>query len=821
MRFAHLHVHTEYSRDGIGSINEYVQRASELGQEAFAVTDHGHLFALSEMMSERYKIIPGCEVYVYDPNEEKRHQASHLTLLALDESALRSLLYVLCKSVENFYYVPRVTEEDLHTLAQSNIVCLSGCIAGYCAKPYLSKSSTDGERIARARIKRLSRLFKDRFFLELQTSPVYEQVEWNKFLVGLNFPPSRYVVTSDVHYPSKKEYWAHIVVVGGRGHETEPRFDAARALYMQSAREVYWALRDQGISAKYARTAVNNTAMIADSCNIRYELNRWQVPSVPFADHHLRLRVEQALRSGRYSYEYWERAEEELKIISAKGFSAFFLLVHDMISYARRKGYYVNNRGSAVGSLVLYLLGVTSLDPVKYGIPYWRFISMTRDQPPDIDFDFERRYRDDVFEYVRKTYGPEHVAGLANIGRYHGKLMYADIRRAARRGWLPVSESEIDAWTPRASKFVRRIERALLNKARFISVHAGGFVISGRPLWHFTHYYKSQNKLVAALDKYMAERMQLMKVDALVVDTLDILRKSVGDKVDIFSLEPNDKKVYAWLNNNFHRLYGVFQLGTDIGMNISKVVRPKDFDGLMMAISISRPGAATDSIEKWAKKKVRRILKRTNGALIYQEQQMQLLKAAGFDDREVERIIKLNKHPSNAEKYAEEYEQYRQKWLKYSVELGLVSDPEVFWPYLTSYGFNMAHAASYAYLCYLTLWAKTYYYLDYMLACLNYEKNEKKQRQIISELLATGYKFKPPHVNHSDVVHTLQNGAIRLSLTSIHGVGEKAARLIVRHKPFDETSWNRFVQKYKRILNSRVVSLLKSNGALDGVVGGF
>lgn len=813
MDFAHLHVHTEYSKDGVGSVQDYVAQASKLGQSAFAVTDHGHLFALSEIWSSGFNVIPGCEVYCYDPSETKRHQSSHLTLLALDESALRLLLFVLCRSAENYYYVPRIQEEDLHTLAQANIVCLSGCIVGYCAKPYLNGN----ESAALSRIRRLQRLFGDRFFLELQIGPVAEQVEWNKYLVGLKFPVSQYVVTCDVHYPSKKDYWSYVVAVGGRGYDVEPRFDSARVLYMHDGRAVYEALRGQGISEKYARAAVLNTVKIADSVSVRIRPNNWQVPSVPFADRHLRLLVEKALRDGRYKYEYWDRAEEELKIIAAKGFSGFFLLVHDMISYARRQGYYVNNRGSAVGSLVLYLLGVTCLDPVKYNIPYWRFISMERDQPPDIDFDFERKHRDKIVEYVRQRYGSEHVAQIANIGRYHEKLLMADIRRAVRRGFLPISESEFNSNTARAQKYINRIKSGLLNRARFISVHAGGFVITGQPLWNYTHYYKTHNKMVAALDKYMAERFQMMKVDALVVDTLDVLRQSVGDSVDPFRLEPDNENVYRWLNEHPHRLYGVFQLGTSVGQEVVKTIRPKNFDELMMAISISRPGASLKRLHKEVgakNKQVLEILKRTNGCLIYQEQQMQILRAAGFSEQEVERIIKLNKHVSNLEKYADEYEMYRKKWLASK----LVRDPHKFWEYLTSYGFNMAHAASYAYLCYITLWAKAYHYLDYMLACLNYERNEEKQRQIISELLSMGYKFDLPHVNYSEDVHVVQGSAIRLSLRALPGVGEKAVRLIVKHKPYDAKKWNRLVEKNRRILNSRVVAILREHGALTGVV---
>jgi len=829
MDFAHLHLHTEYSRDGVNSVARYAQVAYELGQPAIAVTDHGHLFSLSEGADLPVKYIPGCEVYVQDEMETKRHGSSHLTLLALDNQALRALIRVLDYAyTEGFYYVPRVSLEQLDYLSQfEGIVCFSGCISGYCAKPYLLGE----EKASLARIKRLQRMFGERFYLELMVSPVKEQKLWNRYLVSLGFHPRRYIATCDVHYATRQDYYAHVVVVGGRAHETEPRFDAALSLYMQDGASVYRGLRRLGVPRNVAREAVANTVRVSEQASMKVERNGWRVLSVPFPDRHLEIAVREALKKGRHTYEYWQRAEEELEVIRAKGFAPFFLLVRDLVQYARSKGYFVNNRGSAVGSLVLYLLGVTSLDPVAHGIPYWRFISKVRNQPPDIDLDFERRSRKDVVDYLRYRCGDEFVAPLSNVGRYRIQLLRNDIKRAASRGWLPVSLEEVDAYfdsgTARSQKkdrLLSSIVDSLNGRARFISVHAGGYVISSRPLYEVTHKYKTRNQLVVALDKYMAENLELMKLDMLTVDTLDVLRDAVGDRVDPFKLEPTDKRVYSWMNHHLNDLCGVFQLGTRVGMEAVRKVRPSDFTELMNTISVIRPGSS--GLESYAQakkaptewpKQVGRVLKDTHGELIYQEQQMQLLYLAGFRDEEVERIIKLNKKASNLREHADEYRQFRRKWMESDIGLSK-SQKEQLWSALTAYGFNKAHAAGYAYLTYITLWAKCNHYLDYMVALLNHERNQERQREIISEMNRMGYRFLYPHVNHSLYHHRVEDGGIRLGLSSIKFVGKKAAEIIVKHAPYDREKWEKLCRKKKGILNRRVVQVLAESGALEGLV---
>lgn len=825
MDFVHLHLHTEYSKDGVSSVEQYAQLAHKLGQPAFAVTDHGHLFSISEGVDLPVKYIPGCEVYVLDDLETKRHGSSHLTLLALDNVALQALIRVLDQAYsEGYYYVPRINEEHLEYLSHYNIVCLSGCISGYCAKPYLM-----GEKEASvARIRRLHKMFQDRFYLELMTSPVSEQKKWNRFLVRLDFKPSQYVATCDVHYARKKDYYAHITVVGGKTHEIEPRFDAAVSLWMQSGKSVYTSLLDLGVDEKLARFAVANTVRIAEFAHVRIPKNNWQVPSLPFPDHHLELAVKEALRKGRYTYEYWQRAYEELEVVRAKGFAPFFLLVRDLVQYARQKGYFVNNRGSAVGSLILYLLGVTTIDPITYGIPYWRFMSKTRNQPPDIDLDFERNSRKDVVEYLRYRCGDEFTAPLANVGRYRPQLLKNDIKRAASRGWLPVSSQEVDSYFDegRPNKILDSIMDSLNGRARFISVHAGGYVISSRPLYELTHRYRTRNQFVISLDKYMAERLELMKLDLLTVDTLDVLRETIGkEEIDLFRIPPDDKKVYKWLNRNRMDLAGVFQLGTRVGIDAVNKIRPANFRELMNTISVIRPGSsglehyvdAKRSPRRWSKK-VDAILKDTNGELIYQEQQMALFRAAGFSEEEVERIMKLNKKATNLTEHADEYEKYYQKWMESKLLRLKRKQKKELWNSLVMYGFNKAHAAGYAYLTFLTLWAKCYRYLDFMVALLNHEKNSERQREIISEMMRRGYRFLPPHVNQSKYHHRIEDGAIRLGLSSVKFVGKKAADLILKQAPFTPESWARFVEKYKGIVNRRVQQVLENSGALEGIV---
>ncbi|MEM7820252.1 MAG: hypothetical protein QW761_01470 [Candidatus Aenigmatarchaeota archaeon] len=635
------------------------------------------------------------------------------------------------------------------------------------------------------------------------------------------------VATNDVHYPTKDDYVLRQILLGGRVSRAESREDPVKTLWAKSGRQVADELVAGGVPLRWALAAVARTVEVADRCAVTLRTNDFAVPKPKNAERLLRERVRQALRA--YPREYFKRANYELDIICRKGYAPYILLVADIVAEARRRGMYVSNRGSAVASLVLYILGVTTLDPIKHSIPLYRFISPEREEPPDIDLDIERKHRPELLQWIVDRYGEEYVGHLSNIGRYKPKLLVNDVYRAISKGYLPEWSLDpslkpylVDALSGDGSwdglERYRVLEK-LSNHARFVSVHAGGLVFSASPLFNFTHLYRTRARYVVALDKYAAARIGLPKLDLLVLDTLDVIKAAKPPK-DPFSLSPDDPAVYSWLRHHSYDLAGIFQLA-DKGSRALRLIGPKNFDELMAVSAIIRPGAG--SLEQYATgatppRAFEPILRRTRGVVLYQEQQIELALRAGFSAEQAYRLMQLNKRWANKQECADEYAELRKQWYRGCRKLGVSrEDIERYWEVLTSYGFNQAHAAGYAYLTYITMWLKTYRYLPFMVALMNHERSEAKQRLIARELIRRHIRIFPPDVNRSHLLHRIEKGGIRLGLLGIQYLGPRAARLILRHAPFTPQRWQQFVAKHRRIINSRVQAALRQCNALKSV----
>jgi DNA polymerase-3 subunit alpha len=818
--------------DAIGSIAQYAEEAARLDQPGFAVTDHGHLFGLVDAVTTTgVKVIPGCELYVIDPQEEKRHGTSHLTVIAKSSKGLRQLLALLSRSqTEHYYYHGRTPLDELSSLTECFI--FSGCRFGYCAKPLLERGDA---RESRRRLDHLRAMFGDRFFAELQAHDDAAQLTWNTFLRTYG---TQHILTNDVHYPKRDHVLAQQVVVGGRASRRETTESPPTQLWLKSAQRMYRDMRQQGFTDAEVVRFMERTVDVAEGCVVRLTSNDYRVPSPDNALQRIEHVIQHSalLRKRRYR----ERVREELAIIRAKGFAGFFWLLHEIVTWARSRGMYVSNRGSAVSSLVLHLLGVTTIDPLMYDLPVFRFISLTRDEPPDVDIDVERARRDELMTHIFSTYGEEHVAPLANIGRYKPYLLMNDIVRAWEKGYIPdfgsctptmksllreIAENKRE-WpkTPQMRK-IREIYDLLEDRARYVSVHAGGLVFSARPIWHSTHLYRMNNQHVAAIDKFMAEKIGMMKLDVLIVDTLDILRQAVvkRERDALFNQPPTDPQVYRWLRHHPYDLAGIFQL-SDKGRDAVQQIQPRTFNDLMVATTVIRPGSS--GLQEYIQggvtvpERFKKYLVRTRGVVLYQEQIMQLVMDVGFTPHEADYLMKLNKKRENQKTYRSDYARLRRKWIAGCVRHHIpVNDAARLWGYLTEYGFNLGHACGYAYLTYLTAWAKSRYYLRFMCALLNYEKNEAKERQIVRELLRSGVRLLPPHVNESKVQHCVVPGAkaIRIGLGSIKFVGH-AAEQIVKHAPFTKKTWEQFQQRHTRLINKRVVDALMAANALENIL---
>jgi DNA polymerase-3 subunit alpha len=791
MRIEHLHLHTEYSTgDGMGSLTEVAEAVLRAGGRCVCVTDHGHLYSLPDAYDlTEVTYVPGCELYVIDPLEKARHGTSHLTVLAADDTGLVNMLDILSRaSTEYYYYKPRVPVEEL--LGKDGILVLSGCISGYCAKPFLDGNPDE----SRKRLDMLAQNFRGRFFAEVQPHPAPDQAKWNRFLVG--WARSRrvpIVLTNDVHFPSKSDFVWWRVVKGGRSGA--PPYGSWRTDVISGL----WA-KNADLFGKYA-ALVRNACSVADMCNVNLPHAGFRVPSLGGIERLRSLVGIPATRAER------ERVEYELSVIGRTGFADFFLLVYEIVRWARSKGFYVSNRGSAVASLVLYKLGVTTLHPIEYGLVFERFLNPERTSPPDIDLDVERKHRDAILEYIFGRWSGN-VAHLSNIVRYHEKLLWHDVRRAEKSGYLTAKE---------AAACASQIEGSpLIGRARNISVHAGGLVFFPDDFRKYTHLYRTNSQIVAAVDKYGAEKMGLMKLDILVVDTLDVIRLSMPKGVDPFKIKPDDDKVYAYLRSKPHDYVGLFQISRDVGVEALRTIQPIDFEELMAVISTIRPGSMSPSeYVGWSEDipdPFKPILANTRGAMVYQEQRMQLMRLVGFTYGEIDDVLKLIKRKEEIPL------SYMHKWLRGCAKLGIPANvAKRYWSYIPGYGFNRAHAAGYAYLTYLTALLKRYRYKHFMLALLKMERNEERVREIVRECIRNGVEFLPPSVN-STADYSLENGKIRVGYAHIKGVGYKAASLIEQNAPYTRQKWKEFVESNKRVLNARVLKALEEAGALKEVV---
>lgn len=804
-RTEHLHLHTEYSvGDGVGDLRTLAERVQAVGGTTLCVTDHGHLYALPDAYDLGVRFVPGCELYVIDEQEEMRHKSTHLTVLAPTRTALVGLLTLLSEaSRDHYYYRPRIPVERV--LETPDLIVLSGCINGYCAKPYRRGDRDEALR----RIRRLAFALGDRFYLEVQAHTDPDQVSWNRFLAGLDLP---HVATNDVHFPDPDDYLVWRVVLGGRAGSSpwDPSQEpVTQALYVMDAERMYRALA-VSVGRDVAVEALRNAARIVSAADVSLLNADWRVPDMGGFE---RLRSLVPVEGPRA---YRDRLAFELDVIGRTGFADFFLLVYDIVTWARSKGYYVSNRGSGVASLVLHRLGVTTLDPIRYGLVFERFLSPVRRSPPDIDLDVERAARDDILGYIFSRWGPDRVAVLSNIGRYQPKLLAHDVKRAAAKGYVSLDPDGVAfcAETGMGSAEAKRV-CGLLGRARFISVHAGGLVFFPDSIHEYTHLYRTNSQLVAAVDKRGAERMGLMKLDLLVVDTLDVIRMSCPDG-DPFRLEPDDPRVYAWIRTHAWDYAGLFQI-TDVGARAIEMIKPQDFEDLMAVVSTIRPGSV--SPEEYVEgaslpASFADCAAETGGVLVYQEQRMRVLKRAGFSNEEVEEVLKLSKRRDPVPP------QYVRKWMRACRDLGIApSTAEYLWSRIQEYGFNRAHAAGYAYLLYLTAWLKKYRYLDFMLALLRMERNEEKKRQIVREMTRRGVRFLPPHVN-ATADHSLEEEGVRIGYGHLKNVGWKAAELIEEHAPFTPETWAAFVAKNRRVVNARVLAALRKAGALRGLEGG-
>jgi DNA polymerase-3 subunit alpha len=872
--FIHLHLHTQYSLlDGACRIHELLELTRQHKMDSLAVTEHGNMFGAIEFYLEAQKAgikpIIGCEVYVapasrLDKGSSGITDASyHFILLAKDETGYQNLMKLVSSAyLEGFYYRPRIDKELLASHHQG-LIGLTACLKGEI--PVLLQQLRFNDAI-KAADDFLNILGKENFYLELQENLIPEQKIVNEGLIKisrqLNIP---LVATNDVHYLNKEDAKSHEALLC---IQTQTTLDDPKRMRFQTDEFYFKSPRQMKESFSYCPEAINNSLEIASRCNLELDfskvhLPKYEPPVGKTKEEFLKELCEAGLekRAMEATPAIRERLQHELKIIRDMGFISYFLIVWDFIHYAKAQGIPTGpGRGSAAGSLASYLLGITDINPLKYGLLFERFLNPERLGLPDIDIDFCYERRQEVIDYVTKKYGQENVAQIITFGtmqsravfRDVGRVMgisYADVDRAAKM--IPPdpnmtlkdaleTQPELKNLYKNDPRITELIKTALplegLN--RHASIHAAGVVIADRPLNEYMPLFKTQDdQITTGYSMAALEKIGLLKVDFLglrtltVIDqALKIIKETQGQVIDIDNLPLDDAKTYKLLTSA-HSM-GVFQLESSGMRDLLKKLEPQVFEDIIALLALYRPGPIgsgmlDDFIQRrhnttpirYDHKKLEPILKETYGIMVYQEQIMQIASVlAGFSLAQADLLRR-----AMSKKTPEVMERQRKNFVLGCVNSGssesVASKIFDLIEYFSGYGFNKSHSAAYALISYRTAYLKANFPVEFMTALLTSERdNTDKIVEYVNEASHMGLKVLPPDINESEALFKVVDPkTIRFGLLAVKNVGRGALESITKaRKEKSFKSLEDFCQRIDlRLANRKVLESLIKCGAMD------
>ncbi len=843
--FVHLHLHSQYSLlDGAIRIHDVVAKAKEYKMPALAVTDHGNLFGAMEfytqVQSGGIKPIIGCEVYVapgsrFDKNSRSGEETSHhLILLCENEKGYRNLCRLVSKSyMEGFYYKPRVDKGLLEEFNEG-LICLSACLAGEVPGRILAgddKGAVDSAGWYRE-------IFDNgRYYLEMQENGLDEQRKVNAGLMDLSRKLEiQLVATNDCHYLNRADARAHEILLciqTGKQLEDEKRLRfATDQFHFKSPQEMAHDFRE-------IPDAVKATRAVAERCSLLLEFNEIHMPRFDLGTGEtLRERFEKDVGSGfgrrmaeikdrteideATEADYEERLNKEVKLIQDMGFSGYFLIVADFIRFAREHDIPVGpGRGSAAGSLAAYSLGITDIDPIRYGLLFERFLNPERKSMPDIDVDFCMDGRDRVIEYVSEKYGKANVAQIITFGRMQAKAVVRDVARVLG---MPYAEADRIAKLipdslkmtldkalveePRLKKEVESNPQVddLINTAkclegltRHASTHAAGIVISDRPLEeHLPLYAGGKGETLTQFDMTWVEKIGLVKFDFLGLKTLTVIDNAIrlveqtrGKSVDIGNLPLEDKKTFKLLGRG--ETFGIFQLESSGMREILTKLKPSVFEDLIALVALYRPGPlGSGMVDDFIKRKhgktrikyplpqLEPILKETYGVILYQEQVMKIAAVlADYSLGEAD-LLRRAMGKKKPKEMAEQKSRFEKGCTGKKIDPKKAAHIFDLVEKFAGYGFNKSHSAAYAMVAYQTAYLKAHYPVEFMTALLSAESgNTDKLTVYISECRDMNLEILPPHVNDSFRDFHVKDKKIIFGLGAVKNVGEGAVKSIV------------------------------------------
>ena len=893
--FTHLHVHSHYSLlDGLPKIPELVSYIKELGMDAVAVTDHGVLYGAIEFYQQAkkrgIKPIIGLEGYVatgsmYEKNPGIDDKRYHITLLARTTEGYKNLVTLSTQAhLEGFYYKPRMDKELLGK-HHEGVIALSGCLAGEIPRLIQAGALDKAEKV----IYEYQEIFgKEYFFLEVQHhANIPEQKKVNDALYILAEKTGAPVVaTQDSHYLRPEDAEAQDVLMGiNTGHTID---EGGRL----SMKDDDFSLRSseemQDLFSDYPE-AIENTGKIADMCNVEIELGTTHLPyyEVPqgynentylekLAILGLPVRFPKLFKEvleestaasllkthedSQKHKEVLDRLSYELGVVKKMGFSSYFLIVQDLVNWAKNQGIIVGpGRGSAAGSITSYLLNITNVDPLAYGLIFERFLQEDRNELPDIDLDFADTRRDEVIRYVEEKYGKDRVAQIITFGTMAARAVVRDVGRTLDYPYsycdtvakmIPMSYTlsqtlesvaefkELYEGDPKAKRLID-LGMKLEGVARHASTHACGVVITKESMDALVprqHPSQDPDLIITQYEMHAIEDLGLLKVDFLGLKNLTIIENALaaikvrhGIDIDLDALEPDDKKTIQLLQEV--NTTGVFQLESDGMKRYLRELKPTHLEDIIAMVALYRPGPMELLPDFLARKqgkkeitylhpKLEPILKSTYGIAIYQEQVLEIAREiAGFTYGEADVLRK-----AIGKKIKDLLDQQKEKFIAGALANGVSEAVSKklfdFVEPFARYGFNRAHSACYGLIAYQTAYLKAHYPAEFMSAVLNADqKHIDRISFIIEECKNMGITVLPPSINESMKGFTVVSPTeIRFGLAAIKNVGSNAVEAIITERKArgEYTDISNLMERVAtKDFNKKSMDSLTKSGALD------
>ena len=880
MQFCHLHTHTEYSLlDGEASIKKLVARVKELGMDSCAITDHGSMYGVvdfyREAKSQGIHPVIGCEVYMaprsrFDKVHDIDNKTSHLILLAENQRGYKNLIKLVSAGyIDGFYYKPRIDFEMLKEHSEG-IIALSACIAGEVPKALLRGDYDEAKKIA---LKYAEVLGKDNYFLEIQDHGLSEQKRIIPDMLRLSEETGiGLVATNDIHYLKKEDakYQDVLMCI-----QMEKKVDDPDRMKFETEEFYIKSPEEMTSLFEYVPQAIENTEKIAKRCNVDFDFGTRHLPAYAVPDgkdafEYLRELCQSGLekRYSPVSDELQKRLDYELGVIKSMGFVDYFLIVWDFIHFAKNNGVMVGpGRGSAAGSIVAYSLGITTVDPIKYGLIFERFLNPERVSMPDIDIDFAPNGRQKIIDYVVEKYGEGQVAQIITFGTMKAKLAIRDVGRA-----LDIPYAEVD----KVAKLVPFDLKMTISKAldistelhalyendpqikelldtsmaleglpRHASTHAAGVVITSEPIVNYVPLQlNSENFITTQFTKDTVENLGLLKMDFLglrnltvIENAVKIIKRTRGIDLNMDEIDYDCKEVYELISSG--NTDGVFQLESAGMQSFMQELKPDTLEDVIAGIALYRPGPM-EQIPRYIKSKknpqtiqykhplLKNILDVTYGCMVYQEQVLEIVRTlAGYSLGKADSMRRVI-----SKKKADQMVTERKNFIYGSDDgdipgcikngideqtaISIFDEINDF----ANYAFNKSHAAAYAFVTYQTAYLKTFYPVEYMASLISSIDDLDKINHYIANCKEMGIDRLPPDVNKSEDTFTVENNSIRFGLSAVKNVGRAMILNLVNERKNNGKfkTFSDFIDRMAgQDMNKRALEGLISCGAFDSM----